>query len=218
MAAIDVQTAPIPSSNRIEPGSVNLLPHKFTSSSSESANPSKTAKEIIDAFNAALSEGDVLGVADLFAEDSYWRDHLALTWDVRTFTGQTRIKEQLSQNGCAVTSVKIDDTSAFRAPHFSSFDGAGKVRGIEFFITFESKLGSGRGTCRLFEIGQSWKIFSLFTGLSQITGHEEATGPKRSNGVEHGGKPGRLNWVERREAEKNYEEGHEPTVVILGES
>lgn len=195
---------------------MNLLPHKFSSSSSESADPKAIAKKTIDALNAALSRGDVLGVTELFSEDSYWRDHLALTWDVRTFTGKANIKKQLEENGSAVTNVTIDDSSAYRAPHFASFDGAGKVRGIEFFITFESKVGSGRGTCRLFEENGKWKIFSLFTGLQTIKGHEEATGPKRTAGVAHGGKPGRKNWVERRQAEQNYEGGVEPTVIILG--
>lgn len=215
-ATVDTQKAPEPSFQRIEPGSVNLLPHKFTSSSSESADPAALAKETVDAFNKALSGGDVIAIADLFAEDSYWRDHLALTWDVRTFTGKAKIKEQLSQNGSAVTSIKIDDSSAYRAPHFAAFDGAGKVKGIEFFITFESKLGSGRGTCRLFEENGKWKIFSFFTGLQEIKGHEEATGFKRSAGVAHGGKPGRKNWVERRQSEKDYDEGREPAVIILG--
>lgn len=218
MAAVETQQGPIPSFKRIEPGSVNLLPHKFTSSSSESADPAAIAKQTVDALNSALSSGDVIAVADLFVEDSYWRDHLALSWNLRTFTGKAAIKEQLSQHGSAVTSIKIDDSSAYRAPHFAPFDGFGKAKGIEFFITFESKAGSGRGTCRVFEENGKWKILSLFTGLREIKGHEEATGPRRSAGVAHGGKPGRKNWVERRAAERNYDEGREPTVIILGTS
>lgn len=70
-AAAQVQNAPAPSFSRIEAGSVNLLPHKFTSTSSEPANPTKVAKEVIDAFNEALSNEDVVAVADLFASDSY---------------------------------------------------------------------------------------------------------------------------------------------------
>jgi hypothetical protein len=174
------------------------------------------AKKTIDAFNKALSGDDVIAVADLFADDSYWRDHLGLTWDVRTFFGKAKIREQLSQYGCAVTAVKIDDSSAYRAPHFAAFDGAAQVKGIEFFITFESKAGSGRGTCRLFEENGKWKIFSLFTSLRNIKGHEEATGLNRPTGVVHGSQPGRKNWVERRQAEQNYEDGRQPTVIILG--
>jgi hypothetical protein len=116
-----------------------------------------------------------------------------------------------------VTSVKIDDSSAYRAPHIAAFDGASKVKGIEFFITFESKVGSGRGTCRLFEENGKWKIFSFFTSLSDIKGHEEATGLRRPTGVAHGGQLGRKNWVERRKSEQNYDDGREPTVIILGQ-
>ncbi|KPI43444.1 putative indole-3-pyruvate monooxygenase YUCCA3 [Cyphellophora attinorum] len=215
-AAVQPHNLSTPSFRRLEPGSVNLLPHKFTSSGSDDADPAALATETIDAFNKALSGNDVIAVAGLFAEDSYWRDHLGLTWDVRTFFGKAMIQEQLSQNGCAVTSVKIDDSSAYRAPHIAAFDGASKVKGIEFFITFESKVGSGRGTCRLFEENGKWKIFSFFTSLRNIKGHEEATGPRRPTGVVHGGQPGRKNWVERRQSEQHYEDGREPTVIILG--
>ena len=31
-----------------------------------------------------------------------------------------------------------------------------------------------------------------------------------------GGKPGRQNWLERRQAEENFEGSSEPTVLILG--
>lgn len=217
-ASVKTQQPTVPSSQRLESGSTNILPHNFKGTSSESADPKALAKETIDALNAALAKEDVIAVAELFANDSYWRDHLALTWDVRTFTGQAKIKDQLSQHGCNITSVKIDDGSAFKAPQFAPFDGAGKAKGIQFFITFDSKVGTGRGTCRLFEENGKWKIFSFFTSLQEIKGHPSATLFNRPNGVEHGGKPDRKNWAERRTAEKNYEDGREPTVLIIGKA
>lgn len=212
------QATLVPSSQRLESGSTNILPHKFATTSSESADPKAIAKETVDALNAALSKEDVIAVAELFADDSYWRDHLALTWDLRTFKGRSKVKDQLSQYGCNIKKVTIDDATAFRAPQFAPFDGAGDAKGIQFFITFESKLGSGRGTCRLFEENGKWNIFSLFTTLRELNDHPSATFFNRPNGVEHGGKPDRKNWVERRTAEKNYEDGKEPTVLIIGQS
>ena len=215
-ATAKLQQATVPSSQRLESGSTNILPHKFTATSSESADPKVIAKDTVDALNAALSKEDVIAVADLFADKSYWRDHLALTWDVRTFTGQAKIKDQLVQHGCNITSVKLDDSTPFKAPHIAPFDGFGKAKGIEFFISFESKIGTGRGTCRLFEENGKWKIFSFFTNLKELKDYPPATFYKRPHGVEHGGKPDRKNWVERRTAEKNYEDGREPTVVVIG--
>lgn len=217
MAATQTQQATaVPSSQRLESGSINILPHKFSTTSSESVDPKAIAKETIDALNAALSKEDVIAVADLFAETSYWRDHLALSWDVRTFNGRAKVKEQLTQHGCSITKVEIDDGNAFRAPQFAPFDGAGEAKGIQFFISFESKIGSGRGTCRLFEENGKWKIFSLFTTLRELKDHPSSTFFNRPNGVQHGGRPDRKNWLERRTAEKNYEDGKEPTVLIIG--
>jgi hypothetical protein len=217
MASVQVQKATEPSFSRLEPGSVNILPHKFNATSTEPSDATAVAKDIIDAFGAAIAKEDPIAVADLFADDSFWRDHLALTWDVRTFTGKDQIKEHLTQNGCGLTTISIDDSSAYRAPHFAPFDGAGNFKGIEFFINFETKLGRGRGTCRLFEENAKYKIFSIFTSLQELKGHEPAAGFKRPQGVQHGGNPERKNWMERRTAEKNYDDGSEPTVIILGE-
>jgi hypothetical protein len=210
------QAIAVPSSQRLESGSINILPHQFKATSSESVDPKALAKEAIDAFNAALSKEDVIAVAELFADDCYWRDHLVLSWDVRTFTGKSKIKDQLIQHGCNITKISIDDANAFRAPQFAPFDGAGKAKGIQFFINFESKIGTGRGTCRLFEENGKWKIFSFFTTLRELKDHPSGTFFNRPNGVEHGGKPDRKNWVERRTSEKNYEDGKEPTVLIIG--
>ena len=59
-------------------------------------------------------------------------------------------------------------------------------------------------------------IFTLFTTLNDITGHEEATGFNRPKGVEHGGHMNRKNWAERRQHDFEFKD-KEPAVMILGE-
>jgi putative flavoprotein involved in K+ transport len=46
-------------------------------------------------FERALSERDGFLLKALFHPDSYWRDVLALTWHIKTFTGLDTILEEL---------------------------------------------------------------------------------------------------------------------------
>jgi hypothetical protein len=85
------------------------------------------------------------------------------------------------------------------------------------FLTIETNVGSGAGIVRLVQDNGIWKAFTLFTFLRELAGHEENVGKKRPNGVDHGEQLSRKNWLDRRKAEENFEEGQEPTVLILGE-
>ena len=213
------QPRAIPSSERSVPGSVNLAVHKFPSAGSSPSDPASIANEVVKAINDALSKDDVIALADLFEDDCYWRDHLALSWDLRTFKGKQKVLNFLKENGCTLKSIELYTDNAFTSPRVGAFDGVGEVKGVEFFFTFKSKQGAGRGTCRLSEDKNGkWKIFSFFTQLIELAGFEEPTGSRRAQGVQHGGKPDRKNWLEQRQAESNYEEGREPTVLIVGQS
>lgn len=97
----------------------------------------------------------------------------------------------------------------------TGFDGQGHVQGVQTFLTTESDVGRGLGVARLVQQGGKLKVFTLFTSMRELRGHEEAVFGRRPEGVAHGGLPGRKNWQERRAADENYEDS-EPTVLILG--
>ena len=80
-----VGDASIPSSERPEIGSVNIPFGVFpASSNNKSVDAVKIADEVVARLNDALSRKDYAAIAGLFCENSYWRDHLALTWELRT--------------------------------------------------------------------------------------------------------------------------------------
>src|SRR5215208_6617429 len=56
----------------------------------------------LGAFEAALVQSDVAAVQDLFHADSYWRDALALTWDIRTVHGADAIAPALNALAASV--------------------------------------------------------------------------------------------------------------------
>jgi hypothetical protein len=219
MATVAAPPTPVvPSSNRVEPGSVNLPIADLSSvPTSEPVDVEGAAAEWTSAFNKAIQSSSYSGLSDLFLQESYWRDHLGLAWDFHTLKGPKNIVSflQNSPKGCRLRSVAIDESSPFRAPHVSGFDGAGKVKGVETFLTTETDVGRGMGLARLVQQGSKWKAFTLFTSMRELKGHEEAVASRRPQGVDHGGKPGRKNWLERRVADSNCENS-EPTVLIVG--
>jgi hypothetical protein len=208
----------VPSKDRVEPDSVNIpvgnLPPAVTSE--PAGSPDEIATGIVNALNKALGEKDHSAVSRLFIEHGYWRDHLGLSWDYHTFKGRDRIAQFLA-NGIRLSKVDVDQSTNFRAPHFGWIDGGiGEVKGVEFFITFTSTVGSGQGVARLAqEQDGQWRFFTLFTSLRELTGHEENLNTRRPQGVEHGGKPDRKNWQERRDAESDLDE-KDPRVLIIG--
>lgn len=215
MAASEVE---LPSRDRTVPGSVNITPFEKwpRSSTFENADATIIAEGVVARFNEATSKKDWAGVADLFlADNSFWRDHLVLTWNLRTLEGRERIQDYLSLATNPIIGLQLSTTATYRAPHHSPIDAWGDVKGIVFFVEFETTIGRGEGVVNLAEKDGSWKIFIMSTVLKELKGYEEPTGVRRPMGVKHGQNPDRKNWKETREKEMNFE-GTEPKVLIVG--
>lgn len=218
-AAIDV-----PSHMRTVPGSINIPVAKFPvpSKTPASSDPQEVATALVESINQAAQKHDYSALARLFTDDGYWRDHLALSWVFRTVQGPSAILEFLktaagSKDGFRLKSISIDTSSAVRSPKTIPIDGLATVFGVQFFFTIETALGTGQGLARAVEHNGEWKIFTFYTRLQEFKGYEEAINKHRPKGVEHGGKPGRKNWAQRRAAAANFEDGSEPAVLIIGE-
>ncbi|KAF7562243.1 hypothetical protein G7046_g1898 [Stylonectria norvegica] len=224
MAAVGVQSVqPVPSHMRTVPGSINIPVAKFPSSPQPSAelDPAKVAADLVESFNKALERNDYPALAELFVDDGYWRDHLALSWVFRTVQTPPQILEFLkscagSRDGFRLKKINVDASSPVRAPKIQPVDASGNVTGIGFFFSAETVLGTGIGLARLVEQGGKWKIFTLYTRLEELRGHEEPTKHRRVKGAEHEGKPGRKNWAEQRAAAADFEAGSEPAVLVVG--
>lgn len=207
--------APTPSSQRVEPGSVNVQACPWpTSAKDETADAAAIAQALVASFNQALADQNYDALVDLFIEDGFWRDHLAVSWALRTLEGRQNIRSFLAEQ-CHLTKVEIDQSSDFRKPQLTGFAPAGDVKGFVFHTTVTTKYGSGRGVVRVVEKGSQHMIWTFFTGLEKLAGHEEPLGAARSKGVEHGGKPGRRNWLERTQEAGDFVDS-EPAVLIIG--
>ncbi len=50
---------------------------------------------MLDQFNAALARRDTQAASELFADESYWRDLVLLTWNLKTLEGRAAIRQML---------------------------------------------------------------------------------------------------------------------------
>jgi putative flavoprotein involved in K+ transport len=163
----------------------------------------------LSSFGLALESGDVGGAVELFVEDSYWRDLVAFTWNLKTAEGHEAIRAMLQATLATTkpTSWRIADGEE------PATDG-----GItEAWIEFETAVGRGRGQLRLRAEGAGSKAWTLLTTLYELKGFEEPRGTARPKGAEHGAQRHRQTWTDRREQEAR-ELGYEtqPYVLIVG--
>ena len=110
--------------------------------SDSTADSGATAQQRIDAwlaaFNDALASRDVARVTALFGTDSFWRDLVAFTWNIKTVEGHDEIAGMLG--------ARLDDVdpTGFATTDPASDDGDGIVSA---FITFQTAVGRGEATC-----------------------------------------------------------------------
>ncbi len=152
------------------------------------ATPSSAATSWLDTFDAALRAGDAAGASALFAIESFWRDLVAFTWNIKTLEGRDEIAAMLD------ATLSRTGPSGWRlAEPATEADGV-----LTAWIDFETAVGRGHGLIRLRE-GKCW---TLLTTLTELKGHEEKRGPTREAGTAHGVQRDRKSWLERRQAEE----------------
>ncbi len=172
--------------------------------STTAARPAATeVAHWLERFDAALQAGDATAAADLFATDSYWRDLVAFTWNIRTVEGRDGVADLLQST---LDRVRPQGWRVTEEP--TEADGV-----TEAWIAFETEVGRGSGLLRLTD-GRAW---TLLTALDELKGHEEGLGARRPKGVHHGADPDRVTWLEDRQREAE-ELGFstQPYAVIVG--
>ena len=166
-----------------------------------------TPQERIDAwlgdFEAALAARDIDRAVAKFATDSFWRDLVAFTWNIKTVEGRDQIAGMLGER------LADTDPSGFRTREPAVADGDV----TSAFIEFDTAVGRGAGHLRL-KGDQAW---TLLTTLQELKGHEEPRGATRVLGAVHGSDPDPRSWAEKR-AEEDATLGRtvQPYVLVIG--
>lgn len=179
--------------------------------------PESIVLEWASAFKNVLDEVDPSSTK-LFMKESYWRDLLCITWDFHTLKGPEQIIRYLqsSPKDNRLTNVSVDKSVAHKMPRVADF---GSLKVVQAFLKIETTSGRGDGLVRLISDtndGGRWKAFTLFTTLHELKGYEEAIRSRRPKGAGRSLEDRSQNWKDRLVSQQNFEDGREPTILIVG--
>ena len=170
---------------------------------SASLSPQERVDAWLTDFEHALATRDIERVVGKFAVDSFWRDLVAFTWNLKTLEGRDAIGQMLEDR------LAGTDPSRFRTRETPTVDGDVTTA----FIEFETAVGRGVGHLRL-KGDQGW---TLLTTLQELKGHEERKGASRVLGAVHGTDPDTRSWAEKRlDEDLNLGYSEQPYVVVVG--
>ena len=172
-------------------------------------------------FNAALHQtssaaGDApAGFADLFHDNSFWRDALALSWQLQTISGAKDILNSLpaAATKAGISAITLDPQAT--APRLVTRAGSDA---IEAFFTFTTDAAHCRGILRLNADDSQpdhYRAWTLFTAIDALIGFEEKTDRNRPTGQSYSRDFRGPNWLDKRLAAASYE-NHDPTVLVVG--
>lgn len=157
-------------------------------------------------------------LSNIFLQNSYWRDHLCLSWDLRTFHGPSKMEAFFAQSPAVrLKTVEIDYKNPDAVSLITLIPGQ-EFRAVQAYLKIATEFGTGRGLVRIFRegLGGQPKAYTLYTALEELRGHEEPLNDRRPHGVDHGARQSRMSWKDRREAEIEFANGAEPTVLVVG--
>lgn len=182
-------------------------------------SPQNIVQQWFNALQTQLARPEIFDAATLFHEESWWRDMLALDWDMRTAHGVQEIQDLLRgrQVQSQLSRFRLQETGNFQPKYEQVIEGLSWVSSMFFF---ETAVGSGTGMVRLTQSGSGdgeWKAYAVYTSLQELKGAEEPLGTRRAEGTTES-MPGGLaggTWVERRERQKEFLDA-EPTVLVIG--
>lgn len=159
---------------------------------------------------AAIADGDADAAASLFAADGWWRDLLALDWDLHTAHGQEAIAAMLRDRlpGAELEGLALDGEPALIEPD-------AETRWIEAMFEFRTPVGRGRGVFRLVPDGEEWRAWTLLTALHELDRARELRRSNRPTGVVHGAQGEEGTWLARRERERSFAD-RDPEVLVIG--
>ncbi len=165
-------------------------------------------------FESALAKSDDILLKTLFHPESYWRDVLALSWNLQTVNGADAILRELKARAisAAPSAFRIDPDRT--APRRVTRAGTNTIEAI---FKFETAQGRGSGILRLIADagGNRLKAWTLLTALDELKGFEEQQGRSRPRGQAYSRDFRGPNWLDLRKAAAEYAD-RDPDVLVVG--
>jgi putative flavoprotein involved in K+ transport len=163
---------------------------------------------MIDAF----ARKDASAVAGLFVPDGHWRDVVAFTWSIVTYSGVAAIEAalQVALGRTRPTDVRIPDGRT--PPHRVRRAG---VDCIEIIFEFDTAFGHANAVARLVEGAGGWRAWTLVTTLETLRGWPDGRPPELSDAERYSRDFGGDNWLDQRRRTLDYSD-RDPAVVVVG--
>ncbi|KAE9367489.1 putative flavin-containing monooxygenase YUCCA3 [Stipitochalara longipes BDJ] len=179
--------------------------------------PVAVAQQWLTRLENLLKSNDIASLPSIMHQDSWWRDMLAFSWDLRTIHGLDKLSIYFSENlsHTAPYNFKLKDSGKFAPNVQSPIEG---LEWVESMFSFETKVGRGSGMLRLVQGSDgSWKGYMIYTALQELKGFEEKAGDRRPHGGNNSLVGGSIkgNWLERRQRQVEFMD-EEPAVLIVG--
>jgi hypothetical protein len=178
----------------------------------DSENAATAVTHWLAQLEPALAASDDTRLKALFHPQSYWRDVLALSWNIQTDSGRDVILPQLRAHarrarpiGFAIDAKRTPPRSVMRAG----------TAAIEAFFTFETVQGRCNGVLRLIpDPDDRLEAWTLLTALDELKGFEEGT-RSHSHQASYGRDFRGPNWLDHRQATVKYAD-RDPDVLVVG--
>lgn len=182
-------------------------------------NAWRIAQDWLSQLQAVFAAQDFARLGDLFHEESWWRDILALQWDFRTIHGREAIQAFLEEHKQAgpLTKLRLQEDGQFQ-PRLETVDEETGLHWISSLFHYDTRLGHGSGVLRLTqERPGEWKAYAVYTTLQDLKAFPEPLDARRPYGTIDS-MPGGLakgTWAERRARQVDFVD-EEPQVLVIG--
>ena len=143
----------------------------------DAAFPLEQASKWLRAFEASISAQDMDTLVSLFHEHGFWKDVLALTWDLRTIRGHSSIRRLLDARLAAtgLSAFHLLEDTIHGPTIIKPYPGLVFIR---FCFHFETNHARGISIAFLVPTPNgTWKAWSLLTRLGSLKTHPEKVCP-----------------------------------------
>lgn len=145
-----------------------------------SIDPRRITETWLQNLQQKVSQNQLRDVSELFIDECWWRDIVALSWNITTKCGRNEISQylQLQAAKSGFGQLNVVDQGALQ-PRLSDMGG---LIWIESGFSFETKVGTGRGIVRLANVGPlQWKAWIVHTNLDELKGFPEQSPQENPN-------------------------------------
>ncbi|RGP71705.1 flavin-containing monooxygenase [Fusarium longipes] len=172
------------------------FPHVPAFDGEDALDTSKVASDFVSSFSSAVTNADWNQFADLFIEDSWWKDSLTLTFDKRTIHGRSAIHsawKTLAEDHKRKPSEFSNDPAGTwgMGPQYTRFAPTLACLDVPFSFCTEEPRSRCVGQAKLVPVDGKWLIWILSTAVDELIDHPFKQLPRQSKSSVDGSQRGK---------------------------